>query len=156
MAAHSDEMTRCLATCDVAGIRRLWKHISPHLPQPTSDREALATIHYARTINHTFAFKLRAYSHAWLLGEGLPSGLPDELKPKAERMFPCVVEAVGIAVGGASELGRAIAPLVRGAMSDAVLDVYADSKNRSPNVSVVKARMAEARTATVKRLLGKI
>ena len=156
MAAHSDEMSRCLATCDVAGIRRLWKHVAPHLPQPASDREALETIHYSRTINPSFAFRLRAYSHAWLLGEGLPSGLPDELKPKAQRMFPCIVEGVGIAVGGATELGRVIAPLLQRAMSDAVLEVYADSKNRSPIVGLVKARMAEARTTTVKKLLGKI
>jgi len=138
----------------VPGMRRLAKYLWPHLPQPTSDRETLSSIHYARTINETFSLRLRAYSHAWLLGEGFPSGLPDALKPRAERMFPVVTEAVGIAVGGASDVGRAIAPLVQGAMSDAVLDVYADSK--SPDVDLVKSRMALARKSTIKKLLGKI
>jgi hypothetical protein len=131
----------------------LWKFVSPHLPQPQSDHETLATIHYARTVANSFSLRLRAYSHAWLLDHGLRSGLPDELKPKAERMYPRIAEGVGIACRGTSEVGRAIAPLIQGAMSGAVMDIYAD--DRSPDPARVRARMAEARRTTVRKLIGK-
>jgi len=149
---HADEFARCLVTCDVAGIRRLFKHVRPDLPQPKTDHEALMAIHHARTQAATFNFRLRAYSHAWLLDHGYPSGLPDGLKPKAERLYPRVQEAVGIACKGNSEIGRAIAPIVQRAMSDVVMDIYAT--NRSPDPALVKLRMMEARTMTVKKLIG--
>jgi hypothetical protein len=150
---YADEFARCLATCDVGGIRRLFKHVRPDLPQPQNDREALFAIHHARTQAATFSLRLRAYSHAWLLDNGYPSGLPDDLKPKAERLYPRFVEGVGIACKGNSEVGRLIAPIIQGAMSDAVMDIYAD--NRSPDPVLVKSRMMEARTLTVKKLIGR-
>ena len=136
----------------MAGIRRLWQHVSPHLPQPTSDHEALIAIHYARTLAQSFSLRLRAYSHAWLLDHGYPSALPDELKPKAERMYPRIVEGVGIACTGTSEIGRAIAPIIQGAMSDAVHGIYADKR---PDPVFVKARMMDARKRIVAKLIGK-
>ena len=157
MAAHSDEM--CALPRDVRRGGHSSVLEARRAASAATGQRPRGAGHHPLCAHHqpdTFAFRLRAYSHAWLLGEGLPSGLPDELKPKAERMFPRVVEGVGIAVGGTSELGRAIAPLVRSAMSDAVRDVYADSKNRSPEVELVKSRMALARTYTVKKLLGKV
>jgi hypothetical protein len=119
----------------------MWESIAPHLPQPRNDAEVLTSIHCARTYAQSIAFRLRAYSHAWLVERGLPSGLPDYLRPSAERMYPRVVDAVGIAVGAPPhrrELGLA----VRHAMSDAVEDCYADG-NKDP--AFVKARMFEAR-----------
>jgi hypothetical protein len=150
---YADEFARALVTCDVKSIRRLFRHVRPDLPQPKTDHEALFAIHHARTQADTFALRLRAYSHAWLRDHGYPSGLPDDLRPKAEQLYPRFVEGVGIACRGVSEIGRAVAPLVQGAMSDAVMDVYAD--NRSPDPMLVKARMMEARATTVKKLIGR-
>jgi hypothetical protein len=150
---YADEFARCLVTCDVPGIRRLWKHVQPNLTQPNNDREALFCIHNARTQMGTLSLRLRAYSHAWLLDHGLPSALPDELKPKAERMYPRTVEAVGIACKGSSEIGRSIAPIIQGAMVNAVLDIYADQ--RSPDPVFVKGRMMDARRSTIKKLIGR-
>ena len=42
-------MWRCLEQCDVEGVRRLWHHVSPNMPQPQTDKDALVTIHMART-----------------------------------------------------------------------------------------------------------
>jgi hypothetical protein len=46
----------------------------------------------------TVSFKARAWSHRWLTERALPSGLPDRLKPSAERVYSRVVEGVGISV----------------------------------------------------------
>lgn len=59
---HGAEFKRCLRDVDIKGIRRLWQHVSPHLPQPTSDDEALHTIHLARTKMPDLHPKLRAFS----------------------------------------------------------------------------------------------
>ena len=137
----NEHFRRALIDCDVALVRRMWIHIAPHLPQPNSDEQALAEIHAARTGASSIGFNHRAYSHSWLIERGLPSMLPDDLKPKAERMYPRVVDAVGIGVKAAPEkhdMGKA---LMR-AMSDAVADCYANG-DRDP--ALVKARMMESR-----------
>lgn len=138
----SDDFRRCLIDLDVIGIRRLWQHVSPHLPQPETDAEALASIHIARTQARSVPFRLRAYSHAWLTERNLPSHLPDRMKPRAERMYPKVVGVVGISVrnvaGRRSEYGLAM----ESAMSEAVLEAYADGKEEP---TFVKARMMEAK-----------
>lgn len=140
------EFRRCLEQCDVAGARAIWLHVAPHLPQPMDDSEVLTTIHCARTAAGTIPFRLRAYSHAWLTERGLPSGLPDKLRPRAERMYPRVVEGVGIAVltsPARRELGRAI----ERAMTDAVAECYADGDTEP---SVVRARVQEARVKVLR------
>src|SRR5579872_6695472 len=126
MTKHSAEFRRCLVELDVAGVRKLWRHVSPHLPQPASDADALATIHVARTQTESIPLKLRAWSHRWLLDHGFPSMLPDPLKPSAERLYPRVVEGVGISVNFRSPILQPITGLVRGAMEDAVSEAYAD------------------------------
>lgn len=154
MMQHTAELRRCLADCDVVAIRRLWRHVSPHLPQPQSDHAALVSIHHARTTMASMALKLRAWSHRWLLDHGYPSGLPDDLKPRAERMYPKIADAVGISVGATSPILKPVAVIVRGAMENAVLDAYADNK-RDP--AFVKARMQEARASiqkTVREAIG--
>jgi hypothetical protein len=143
---HSAEMRRCLIECDVAQMRRLDQHLMPHLRE-LSDGEVLITIHVARTVSSLVPIKLRAYSHRWLLDRGYPSKLPDHLKPRAERLYPVVVDAVGVMVRGSP-----IAGLVQNAMSDAVLECYADNRKEP---EFVKARMQEARRTTVKKLIGK-
>src|SRR5262245_63403080 len=99
---HSAELRRCLLDVDVAGIRKLWRHVAPHLPQPETDYEACAAIHMARTQATFLTVDARCYSHAWLRDENLPSQLPDWLKPKAERMYPVGFSAVGISVSTAN------------------------------------------------------
>lgn len=147
----ADSFRRCLETCDLDGIRKLWLQVSPHLPQPESDEETLATLHRARTETKSIALKLRAYSHRWLTERGIPSGLPDELKPKAERLYPVIAEGVGIAVIAKSELMKPISLLVRAAMSDAVMEAYADKRT---DPAFVSQRMQEARKSTIRKLVG--
>jgi hypothetical protein len=150
---HAAEFRRCLEELDVKGIQKLWKHVQPNLPQPKNDRDALIALHMARTATESVPFKLRAYSHRFLVDGGLPSQLPDILKPKAERLYPVVFESVGISVNARSELLKPIVPHVRGAMELAVLEAYADGER---NPTFVKARMMEARQKEIKRLLGKL
>jgi hypothetical protein len=139
---HSAEMQRCLVDCDVLGAMKLWKHISPNMPQPKNDAEGLIVLHHARTQSISIPFRLRAYSHRWLCDNGLPSGLPDKLRPKAEQIYPRLVEAVGVSVKALSEANIPLAKAIERAMSDAVAEAYSDGK-RDPGF--VKARMNEAR-----------
>jgi hypothetical protein len=152
MAEHSDLFRQCLEACDVKATRGLWQHVRPNMPCPETDHEVLICIHMARTAIFSIPFKLRAYSHRWLLDHGLPSQLPDQLKPKAERLYPRIAEAVGIAVKTQSEFLRPLLVPVRDAMEQAVLECYADG-NTDP--AFVKKRIQEARRAEYKRLLGR-
>src|SRR4029077_10199725 len=124
---HSAEMRRCLLDCDVAQMRRLDQHLMPHLKE-LSDGEVLITIHLARTLSSLIPFRLRAWSHRWLLDHGYPSRLPDHLRPRAERIYPKIIDAVGIAVKAGNDLFKPVAGMVRDAMSDAVLECYADNR----------------------------
>jgi hypothetical protein len=139
-----------LESCDVALVRKMWNSVFPNMPQPKSDEAALAQIHYARTLM-PIGFDLRAYSHCWLLERALPSGLPDEFKPSAQRLYPVTVGVVGISVNATSEIGRRLAPVIQSAMSDAVMDAYAEGKTEP---TFIRARMQEARTTTVRRMIG--
>lgn len=148
---HGDAFRRCLVDLDVAGVRALWRRVAPHLAQPLNDDEALATLHRARSEAASIGLKLRAYSHRWLLDHGYPSGLPDELKPKAERMYPRIVDAVGISVRASSPELLPLAMEVEQAMSDAVAEAYADGRK---DPAFVKERMFGARTIVRRKLLG--
>jgi len=151
---HSAEFRRCLDTLDVEGIKRLWEHVSPHLPQPKSDHEALATLHMARTSAESIAHGKRFYSHRWLLDNNFPSSLPDRLKPSAEKMYPTPTQGVGISVNSRSPLIKPVTKLVEKAMSDVVIDIYADNSN--PDPQIVRKHMMEARKTTYQKLLGAI
>ncbi len=136
---------RCLENLDVSGIRRLCAATGQ--AQPKDDSAALVSLHYARTLAESVAFKLRAYSHRWLGERDLPSGLPDQLKPRAEQVCPRVVEAVGVSV---RQLGNVVTPLteaVERAMSDAVAECYADGERRP---AIIKAQMNEARARALR------
>lgn len=148
---HGGEFRRCLDELDVVGAMRLWQHVSPHLPQPSSGAETLIMLHHARTVAKSVDVKKRAYSHRWLVDRGLPSGLPDELRPRAERMYPSISEGVGYAMKTSSPLFRPIVPLITRAVSDAILECYSDKKTDPP---FVRSRMKEAREITIKKLLG--
>jgi hypothetical protein len=145
-----EHFREALETLDVELARKIWAHAKPGMPQPRTDAEALMALHVARTAASSVTFRARAYSHAWLAERGLPSQLPDELKPKAERLYPRIVDAVGIAVRAISEEHKPIARMIERAMSDAVADCYANG-DRDPQI--VKARMREARANVSRKVL---
>lgn len=151
MPDFSAEFRRCLVDLDIAAMRRLWQHVSPHLPQPKTDEQTLAALHLARTQARSIPPRLRAYSHHWLTERGLPSQLPDNMRPKAERWYPTVVEAVGISVNAKSELLKPIVPLLRSEMENSVLETMADGVK---DPSIIKARMLEAKSSAARRLVG--
>jgi len=145
---HSAEMRRCLESIDVEGIRKLWQHVSPHLSQHYTDHEALACIHLTRTQSKWLSLQKRAYSHRWLTDNGYPSALPDELKPSAERLYPKIVEGVGV-----GSLVRAPHTLiVRKEMTDAVEDCYAEKRTEP---TFVRGQLLEARAKELKKLFGR-
>jgi hypothetical protein len=137
---------------DIAGLQKAWAKISPHLPRPETREAAEIVMHHARTQNRGVTLKARAWSHRWLIERSLPSGLPDELKPKAERMYPVIVDGVGIVVKASNPRLQPLADEVRREMEVAVADAYADG-NKDP--AFVKARMEEAKSRTYRTLLGR-
>lgn len=143
------ELIDCLERADIDGMRRLWRKVAPQMPVH-DDAGTLAAIHLARTKSELIRFNLRAYSHAWLIDHGYPSLLPDELRPRAQRIYPVTVHGVGIAVKSKYDEVRIT---VAGAMQDAVLEAEADGK--LTDAPFVKGRMTEARRRAIKQLFGK-
>lgn len=136
---------------DFKALRSAWMQVAPHLPQPSSDEQAEIVMHMARTSSAAVQFDKRAYSHRWLTERLLPSQLPDELKSKAERLYPVIAEGVAIMVGTDKEWLKPALVEVRGAMEDAVSHCYADGQT---DPEFVKSRMFEARDKTLKQLFG--
>lgn len=123
---HAEELRRCLVDCDIVAIRELWTHISPHLPPPADDGEALIQIHLARTATERIPFRFRAYSHKWLTERKIHSLLPDELRPRAERMYPRIVSAVGVCVATIGNKKTDYHHHVSTALCEVVENFYAD------------------------------
>jgi hypothetical protein len=146
------EFRTLLEAGDVDALRGAWAMAAPHLPQPETREDAEIVMHHARTTAESISFRKRAYSHAWLTERALPSGLPDELRPRAERMYPVVVSAVGISVNTKNEFLKPVIAEVRGAMEHAVLEAEADGKLKDSEH--VQQRMFEARERTYRQLLG--
>jgi hypothetical protein len=142
------ELIDCLERVDIDGMRRLWGKIAPQMATH-DDAGMLVAIHLARTKSMLVRFKLRAYSHAWLIERGYPSLLPDELRPKAQRYYPITAHGVGIAVK--SKYPEVKTTITR-AMQDAVLEAEADG--RLTDSPFVKDRMMEARSRATKKLFG--
>lgn len=136
---------------DVSGIMAAWGTFAPGMPQPESRDHAEAAMHMARTSTESLPIRPRAYSHRWLTERDLPSQLPDRLKPSAERMFPVVVDAVGISVNAKNPFFKPAMLEVRGAMEAAVEDAYAEGRKEPV---FVRARMNEARDLTYRKLFG--
>lgn len=137
-------------------LRLGWAEIFPHLAGegPKTDEDAEIVLHYSRTVSHSIPFKLRAWSHRWLSERSLPSGLPDALKPRAERICPFVVEAVMVGVGLAA-MKSPLAPAfveVRDAMANAAGEAMADGVKDPQSI---RRRMEEARVAKRCELFGK-
>ena len=137
---------------DVAALREGWARLCPGLPQPTTDAEAEVMMHHSRTQAASVSFRARAWSHRWLVERGLPSGLPDRLKPRAEQVHPRIVKAVGIAVKMPSAF-REVGLEVRRAMGEAVEILAADGVDLDDRERV-QGYMFEARARTLKQMLG--
>ncbi len=148
--ARSQQFRQVLIDGDVAGLRALWSTHFAHLPQPADDGQAEIMLHRARTEAGTVPFRTRAWSHRWLVERGLPSGLPDDLRPRAERLWPRRVETVGISVNAGSAVLRPLLGEVQRAMEAEVLELYTHSA--SPDPALVRARLAAARAETLKKL----
>jgi hypothetical protein len=143
------ELINLLEQIDIKGLRLLWGGVAPNMPLPDTDEEMLTAIHLARTKSDLVRFRYRAYSHAWLSERGYPSLLPDELRPKAQRLYPVTTLGVGIAVKSKYDIVKTTLTQV---MQDAVLEAEADGKLAdSPHV---KIRMMEARLRATKKLFG--
>jgi hypothetical protein len=109
-------------------------------------------LHRARTEAESVSLPARAWSHRWLAERSLPSGLPDALKPKAERLYPVVHEGVLIGVKAQSELMKPAAAEIQREMEGAVAEAYADGRTTP---EFVRRRMFEARQRATLRLFGK-
>ena len=124
---------------DIPRMRTYASEAEPHMPSLGSDFAVEARMHYARTLTQTIVPRKRFYSHRWLFDHDLPSGLPDRLKPAADRMYPRIVEGVAICCASASS---EVALSIRSAMERVVLESFADDE-RDPGV--VRLRMMDAR-----------
>lgn len=151
-------MRDILERCDVAAFRTLNAQLFPQYPQPETAEAALVAIHRARTEAESMDFKFRAYSHGWLTERGLPSGLPDHLRPKAQRLYPVFTDCVGIALGSQSKLVKPALQLVRKPMEDAVAEMAADGVdlNHPEMVPVIKAQMQDRKEREMNALFGRI
>ena len=138
---------------DLDGLRAHWAAAAPNMPQPDSREKAEIVMHHARTQANSLPLKARAWSHRWLGERDLPSGLPDKLKPSAERLYPVIAEGVGISINTRNPWLKPAMVEVRQAMEYAVSEAYADGR-REP--AFVKLRMGEARERTYKSLFGSI
>lgn len=138
----STDIRRLLEAGDAEGLSRAWRVLHPHLPQPKTHHEKAVILHRARTGASSIPVPKRLYSHAWLVERGLPSGLPDELRPPHERQGSVIVEAVGVSVRARNPARREDAAAIERAMSDAAAEAQADGL-RDPKA--ISARMWEAR-----------
>lgn len=145
---HSDLFRSYLETSDLEGIRKLWHHVAPHLPQPKGDFEVQVMMHAARTQAASIAPRLRYYSHQWLLANGLPSPLPEHLKPAAERMDFKFAFGVGIRVKATDPQKKPMAEAIERAMDLAVREAFADGRTDTVHLS---RRMTEARDRTIRQ-----
>lgn len=137
---------------DVDGCRAYFAAHAPHLPQVETREQAEIVMHRARTEAGSVSLKARAYSHRWLSERGLPSGLPDALKPAPDRLYPVRKVSVGISFNFRSPHLERAARIVQKAMEDAVLD--ADAHGRIEDSAFVSARMAEAKDRAMLALFG--
>lgn len=146
------EFRQALMAGDVDLCARIAAETNPHLPR-VSRADAEIQMHHARTLMASLPLRYRAYSHAWLSERGLPTGLPESLKPAAERLYPRKVKGVMIGIKGeATSPFRPALIQIRQAMEGAVLEAEADG--RLDDDAHVKARMAEARARKHKLLFG--
>lgn len=142
------EFRQALILGDWATCARAWVKLNPGLPIP-SKLEAQKIMHLARTAANSIPLDARAYSHRWCLDMGLPSQLPDNLKPKAERLYPNVVEVVAVMSMKPHEPLNAA---LNGAAMYAVRDALAMGDD---DPALLRRLQAEARKKERRVLLGR-
>lgn len=147
-----NEFLQLLADGDVNKLVNAWRKLFPAMPVPDNYDQAEIVMHHARTQTERLAIRHRAYSHAWLMERALPSGLPDRLKPSAERLYPVKALAVGVSVNYSSPWLQPAARAVRGVMEHAVLEAHEDGK--LADSAHVTRRMMDARKREEKALFG--
>lgn len=150
---QSSDVRSALERIDIDAIRRLWAHVAPHLPQPKGDYGVQVMIHSARTQCRSIAFRYRAYSHQWLLANGLPSPLPDQERPRAERRDFQFAVGVGIAIKATTPLGRAVKPAVVRACGARAAELVGNGVLDS---TVLSREIQKTRARTLKALIGRI
>ena len=152
----SASFREALGSGDVRRTWQLWAAISPDMPQPENYDEAEVVMHQARTASESMALEKRIYSHAFLDERGLPSHLPDEMKPKRERKGPPVIfSAALICVGTLSSNSdrREEAKAMERAMEDAVGDMIMSGVTDRKRIA---KRMWEARDAFVQQRIRRM
>jgi len=148
-----DEFRDCLERGDFHTMRQLWARVATHLPQPEDDAAAEASLHMARTQANSLALRLRAYSHRWLTERGLPSQLPETLRAPAERLYPQIVEAVGISINSSNDHLKPLAKEAERRAGIAVEEMYADGDT---DPEVVKKRIQEVKTNVMRSAIGRL
>lgn len=129
------EILRCLLELDIAGIRKVWKEMSPHLDQPESDWQTLRIMHEARIRMRNISPLQKRYSEHWLR----------ELESKTR-----IAAAVGIIVKSLSKAGAGRAQDVQAEMSEAVVQAVKDGVDIELEVKETHARMARARQRIIR------
>lgn len=146
------EFRQLLEAGDVDALVAAHSRLFPHLPPPVDRDAAEATMHIARTAAPYVRFRYRAYSHSWLTERGLPSRLPDSLKPSAERIYPVAAKAVGISVNARNPRFTPQAKYIQKAMADAVEDCFANGDG--DDTALVSRRMEDAKARAELELYG--
>ena len=121
------------------------------MPAGTTRAQAEIGLHISRTHAESVPFKLRAYSHRWLLERSLPSKLPNILRPKAERIEKVVQEGVAISANVRDPIMMPVAIEIRTAMENIVNDMYSSG---TPDPVKLRREMMFARDRTKRKLLG--
>ncbi len=141
---------------DVSRTRFLWAQVSPEMPQPENDAEAEVIMHQARTAADSVPMQKRIYSHAFLAERGLPSQLPDGMKPPRERRGPPVIfpaALIGVGSLSTSPDRREEAKAMERAMADAVGDMITSGITDRERIA---KRMWEARDAFIQKRMRKM
>jgi hypothetical protein len=125
---HAAEFRRCLIEMDARGIRAVWNHVAPGMPQPKDDEEALIGIHLARLDLPGMTRGQRDYSARFL----------------AERETGRRAMAVGISVNAPAHR-KTQALSIRHEMSEAVLLSVRDGLDLDTDAKEVTRRMTVAR-----------
>lgn len=148
----ASDLRALLEAGDVEQCRAHFAAHAPHLPQAETREQAEIVMHTARTMTKGLTLHARAWSHRWLCERGLPSSLPDELKPKAERIYPRVVEGVLISVLNRRGMEEA-KPLVEADIAEVVADAYSRGKTDPDYISGL---MADAKARSMRSLFGRV
>lgn len=148
----ASDLRALLEAGDVEQCRAHFAAHAPHLPQAETREQAEIVMHTARTMTKGLTLRARAWSHRWLRERGLPSSLPDELKPKAERIYPRVVEGVLISVLNRRGMEEA-KPLVEADIAEVVADAYARGKT---DPAYISGLMADAKARSIRSLFGRV